>query len=262
VASVSDRKTKRTTENEDIVFVVLVNLEQFGVSLGEEELLRKWMRFSVNDNVVHVIKFNFVFSSQDLDSKLVIGDLLTQNDVPWLVSTVSGKEGVALRDVSVVGVVVVGLDGVRGDVTVGIDSEIEGGVHEARESGVNLPLEWSWQEGQVDSVEVFLLSLRSMPVDVGGWVFLVHCDVYLDFSLQVSITSNSVMTMSSVTVNSVAGDGVWHEEGSSQGSWIPPSVARIRVDLVGDGDVRLTESSLLEGSPETWVGGWSDVIGG
>jgi len=177
MASVSDGKTERTTDNEDVVFVVLVNLEQFGVSFGEEEFLRKSLRFSVNDHVVQVIEFDLVFSGQDLDSKLVIADLLTQNDVPWLLSAVSGKEGVAFRDVSVVSVVVVGLDGVRGDVTVGIDSKIEGGVHEARESGVDLPLEWSWQEGQVDSVEVFLLSLRSVPVDVSGWVFLVHCDV-------------------------------------------------------------------------------------
>jgi len=177
MTSVSDGKTERTTEDEDIVLVVLVDLEQFGVSVGEEEFLRKRMRFSVNENVVHVIELNLVFSGQDLDSKLVVGDLLTQNDVPWLVGTVSGKEGVAFRDIGVVGVVVVGLDGVRGHVTVSIDSKIEGGVHKARESGVDLPLEWSRQEGQVDSVEVFLLSLRSVPVNVGGWVFLVHCDV-------------------------------------------------------------------------------------
>lgn len=146
----------------------------------------------------------------------------------------------------------------RSDVTISVNSQVEGSLLDRREPGVDWASQRSGQEAKVDSVEVFLLSVRSVEVDVSFWVFLIHSHVHGDGSLEKSGGSDSMISVSSVFVDRFRRNCVWHENSGSQHSWVPPSLSGFSVDLVVDGDVGFPEAGLLECGPETRFGGWSD----
>jgi len=139
VTSVSDHQAERFADEEDVLVVVLVDLENLGVTIGNDDLLGQSMRFSIDDNIVHVVELNLVFSSKNLETKLVIGNLLSEDGEPWLLRAVSRDEGVALREVSEVGGIIVGLDSMRSNITVSVNSQLVGLVHEFRDTRV----EWT-----------------------------------------------------------------------------------------------------------------------
>lgn len=174
MTSVSDEHTERLTEQEDVVLVVLVQFEDFGITLWGYDLVTQDNWLSINFDVVQVIEFDGVLSHNYLNSEFVVADLLSKYNKPWLVAAVSRDESFAFRKVSEISSVVVGLDGMRSNITISIDSEGHGCVLELRESREDWSLKWSWQEVQVDTVEVFLFSLRAVEVDISFWVFFVH----------------------------------------------------------------------------------------
>lgn len=199
-----------------------------------------------------------MLSHDNLNSEFVVRDLLSKNNVSWLLATVSRDEGGAFGEVSEVSGVVEGLDGVRSDVTISPNSQIESSLLKRRESRVDWASQRSGQEAKVDFVEVFLFSLRAVEVDVSLWVFLIHGHVSLDSSLEKSRFGDSVISVSSMSIDRFSWNSVWHKDSGSQESWVPPSLPCVRINLVADGDVRFPEVSLLVGSPKTRFSGRGD----
>lgn len=96
MSSVSDKDAKGLTEDEDVVFVMLVDLEDLGVSLRGDDLFSQSDVLSVEGDSGQVVDFNRVLSHDNLNSEFVVGDLLSKNNVSWFVSAVSRDEGGAL----------------------------------------------------------------------------------------------------------------------------------------------------------------------
>jgi len=185
-----------------------------------------------------------VFAHVNGDSKLVSGDLVSENKESWGIATVTRDESWALRQGTVVGVVIVGLDSTRSNVTITVKSVLHGRSVEWRESGENWALEGSWKEAKVNTVEVFVFSLRAVEVDISLWVFFIKSSVDLNRSLDVlAIAGSSVFTVSVVkgSIDLISRYVVWHKESSSNDSRILPSLASVRVDSVVDGDIGFTE---------------------
>lgn len=237
VAGISDEKTQRSGQKENVVLVVLVDLEDLGVSLWEDKFFREGLRFSIDDDVVHVIEFDLVFSSHDLKTKFVVGNFLSKNGEPWLLSAVSRDKSVTFGHISKVGSVVEGLDGMWGNITVSVNSQVESLVHQCRKSRVNWSFQGSWEHVKVNTVEMLLFPTRSVPVDISLWVFFIHGHVHLNFTLKKSVSRNTMISVGSVSIDGVAWDPVWHKDGSDKGSRISPAFACFRIDLVVDGDV-------------------------
>lgn len=59
---------------------------------------------------------------------------------------------------------------------------------------MNWALKWSWEEVEVDPVEMFRLATRSVPVDVSLWILIIHGHIKLEFALKVSVSRNSMIT--------------------------------------------------------------------
>lgn len=252
MTSVTNEQAQRLRQDEDVVIIVLVDLEDLWIRIRSEDLVRKSDWLSVNSGGVQVVEFNLVFTKEDGDSELVVGDLLSKNKVSWGISTISRDESWALRHIGVVGEIVISLDSTRSNITVAVDSVLHGKSVEWRESGENWSLQWSGEETEVNSVEVFIFSLRAVEVDIGFWVFFIESNIQLDGSLDVlAVSGSSVITVSVVkgSINLIAGDVVWHKESSSNDSWVSPALAGLWVDSVVDGDISFTEGSLLECSP-------------
>lgn len=132
---------------------------------------------------------------------------------------------------------------------------------EARE---NWPLEWSWKDGKVNSVEMFVFSSGAMEVDISFWVFFIEGNVQLDGSLDVlSISGRSVITMIVIkgSINLVTGNMVWHKKGGSKKSRVSPALAGFWVNSVVDGNISFTKAGLLEGGPDARFSGRGQVTG-
>jgi len=108
-------------------------------------------------------------------------------------------------------------------------------------------------------VEVFLLTLGSVPVDVSFWVFIIRSHIELDFSLKVTIRGNTVSSVSSVSLDGIAWNPVWGKHSSEKSTRVLPTLASIRVNLVVDGDIGFTEVGLLVSGPETRFSGRSEI---
>jgi len=134
VTSVSDVNSQSLGPEEHIVVVELEELEDL-LLVGRVESVSDWDVLSVNDSLVQVLQLNLVSSKLDSDSELITGDLASIYGIPGCGTTVSRDEGWALREVSVVGQVVVGLDGMTGHITISVKSELEGGHLEWLEPG-------------------------------------------------------------------------------------------------------------------------------
>jgi len=259
VTGVPDGNAQGLGEEEDIVLIVLVDLEDLGIRFRSNNFFGKWDRFSIDDDIVHVVQLDLVFSHHDCDSELVVGDLLTQNDISWFLSTISSNEGWAFGQISEISPVVESLDGVRSDITISVDSEVESHILEFRESGVDRASHWSGNEGQIHIVEMFLFSLGRVEVDIGFWVFFIHGHVQFDFSLDKSIGGGSMFSMSGVSINRFAWYPIRHQDCCGKGSRIPPAFACIGINFVVDGDVRFPKVGLFESSPKTGFGGRGQI---
>jgi hypothetical protein len=258
VSSVTDEHAQLLRQDENVVIIVLVDLEDLWICVRGVDLVGKSDSLSINGGGVQVVEVNLVFTKVDGDSELVVGDLVSKNNVSWGIGTVSRDESWALRHITVVGKIVISLDSVRSNITVAVDSVLHGKSVEWRESGEDWALEWSGEEGKVNIVEVFVFSLRAVEVDIGFWVFLIKSNIQLDGSLDVlAIIGRSVITVSVVKggINLFAWDVVWHKESGSNDSRVFPALAGFWVDLVVDGDISFAETGLLECSPDTWLSG-------
>lgn len=96
MSSVSDIDAEGLAENEDVVIVMLVDLEDLGVSLRGDDLVSQSNVLSVKGDLGQVVDFNRVLSHDNLNSEFVVGDLLSKNNVSWLVTAVSRDESGAL----------------------------------------------------------------------------------------------------------------------------------------------------------------------
>jgi len=160
--------------------------------------------------------------------EFIRGDLLTQDGISGFISTISTDQSWTFRHISVVCKVVESLNGTWGDITVAVDSQFHGSVHQWRESRENgFP---HWHEAEINSVEMFLFSLRAVEMNIGLWVFLIHADVHLDFSLDV-ISVNSEISMSSVSINRLGRYPIWHQQSSGNHSRVTPSLTSFWVHL-------------------------------
>jgi len=166
VSGVTDENAQGLREDEYVVLIVLVDLEDLGVTVWVDNLVSKINLLSVKGGVVHVVNFNLVFAHEDGDSNLVIGNFVSQNKVARVLGTVTTEECWALRHVSVVGKVVISLNGTRSNITVAVDSILHSGSVQWGESGEDWSLQWSGKEAKVDSVEVFIFPLRAVEVDI------------------------------------------------------------------------------------------------
>jgi len=92
VSGVTDENAQRLREDEYIVFIVLVHLEDLGVTVRVENLVSKGNRLSINGGGVQVVELNLVLTHVDGDSKFVVGNLVSQNKVAWLIGTVTTEE--------------------------------------------------------------------------------------------------------------------------------------------------------------------------
>jgi len=83
VLSVADVNAQGLGEDEDVVFIVLVDLEDLGVSFVVDDLVGKSNRLSINGDRAQVVDVNLVFTEVGGDSKLVVGSLVSENKVSW-----------------------------------------------------------------------------------------------------------------------------------------------------------------------------------
>lgn len=262
VSSVADEQAQRLGQDENVVLIVLVDLEDLGICVRGPDLVGKGDGMAINGGGVQVVEFNLVFTKMDGDSELVVGDLVSKNKVSWGVGTVSRDESWAFRHIGVVGEVVISLDSTRSNITIAVNSVLHGQSVEWRESGENWALEWSGEDAEVNTVEVFIFSLGAVEVDIGFWVVFIKSNIQLDRSLDVlAVSGSSVITVSvgEGSINFLGWDVVWHEESGSNDSGVSPALASFRIDLVVDGDVGFTETGLLECSPDTGFSGRGQI---
>jgi len=96
VSGVADEQAELLGEDEHVVLIVLVDLEDLWICVGGEDLVGQGDILSIDGGGGHVIEVDLVLSEVDGDSELVVGDLVSQNEVSWGVGTVSRDEGGAL----------------------------------------------------------------------------------------------------------------------------------------------------------------------
>jgi hypothetical protein len=249
MSGISDVNSQSLGPQENVVVIDLEELEDL-LLVGRIESVRESHFLSINDSLVEVVQFDLVSSQLNGDSEFVSRDFAGIDSVSWSGSTVTADECWALGHVSVVGQVVESLNGASSDITIGIQTELETGNLDRLESGGDWIEESDGEGVEVNSVEVFVLSFRSVEVDVSLWV--VSAEVKIDSNASTDEVALAVSVMFGMIVNdTVLRDPIGHQEGGDDGSRSLPSVAGFNVDLVVDGDVGLAKFGLFEGSSGT-----------
>jgi len=113
---------------------VLVDLENLGVAFWVDDLVRKSDRLVIDGDGVQVVEDNLVLTQVGGDSKLVVGNLVSENKVSWGSGTITRYESWALRHISEVGKVIISLNSSRSNITISVDSVLHSKSLEWRES--------------------------------------------------------------------------------------------------------------------------------